>query len=149
MKRPLVLAASAVAASLVLAAASSGAQAPIFAKAMAFGSIRSPQTLHVKPGAMIVDSITIAPGGDFGWHTHGSPVAVVVTGGTLTVYDPSVNDCAPFRVSKGQAFIEPANHLHLARNDGTAPVTLYATYLGLPKGALANHPGKQPSSCNA
>jgi quercetin dioxygenase-like cupin family protein len=149
MKLTLGLAATAVAASLTLAAAATGAEAPIFAKAMAFGSIHSPQTLHVKPGAMIVDSITIAPGGDFGWHTHGSPVAVVVTGGTLTVFDPSVNGCAPFRVSKGQAFIEPANHLHLARNDGKVPVTLYATYLGLPKGALANHPGTQPYSCNA
>jgi quercetin dioxygenase-like cupin family protein len=98
---------------------------------------------------MILDSITVNPGGNFGWHTHGSPVAVVVTSGTLTVFDPSVNGCAPFKVSKGQSFFEPANHLHLARNDGTTPATLYALYLGVPKGVQPNIPGTQPAGCNA
>ena len=91
----------------------------------------------------------MAPGGNFGWHTHGSAVAVVVTGGTLTVFDPLVANCAPFKVGKGQAFIEPANHIHLARNDGTKPVTLYATYLGVPKTSKPNIPGQQPSGCSA
>jgi len=135
-------------AALVAATASFGAAPPIVAKGRAVGTIASPITVKVKPGAMVVETITINPGGTFGWHTHGAPVAVVVTGGTLTVLDPSVNNCAPFKVSKGMAFIEPANHLHLARNDGSKPVTVYATYLGVPKGAAANKPGKQPAGCN-
>ena len=124
-------------------------QLPIVAKPMAFGSIGTPMTLHVKPGAMIVESFTVAPGGNFGWHTHGAPVAVVVASGTLTVFDPTINHCAPFTVSKGMAFIEPANHLHLARNDGSKPATVYATYLGVPKNAGANKPGQQPAGCEA
>src|SRR4029077_10130511 len=99
-------------------------------------------------GATVLDTITIQPGGSFGWHTHGAPVAVVVTSGTLTVFDPSVANCAPFTVSRGQSFIEPANHIHLARNDGTKSVTLYAMYLGIPNGAQANNSATQPTSCN-
>jgi quercetin dioxygenase-like cupin family protein len=145
----LILAIAATATALVLAAASFGAAPPIFAKALGAGTIKTPMTLKVKPGAMVVDAITVQPGGNFGWHTHGAPVAVVVTGGTLTVFDPSVANCKPFKVSKGQAFIEPANHLHLARNDGTKAATLYVTYLGVPKGVMPNRPGTQPAGCAA
>jgi quercetin dioxygenase-like cupin family protein len=98
---------------------------------------------------MILDAITIKPGGSFGWHTHSSPVAVVMTGGTLTVFDPSVANCAPFKVSKGQSFVEPANHVHLARNEGNTRVTLYALYLRVRKGHPANVGAKAPASCNA
>lgn len=147
MKRAfLVLATVAV---LAVAAASMAADTPIVVKALGSGTLKTPMTLKVKPGAMAVDAITVNPGGNFGWHTHGSAVAVVVTGGTLTVFDPTIAKCKPFTVSKGQAFIEPANHLHLARNDGSKPVTLYATYLGVPKSAEPNHPATQPAGCNA
>jgi quercetin dioxygenase-like cupin family protein len=98
---------------------------------------------------MVLTSIRVAPGGSFGWHEHGSPVAVVVTGGTLTVFDPAVANCTPFKVSKGQSFVEPANHVHLARNDTKTPVTLYALYLGVPKTAQANFGVSEPAGCNA
>jgi quercetin dioxygenase-like cupin family protein len=98
---------------------------------------------------MILESFKILPGGNFGWHRHGAPVAVVVTGGTLSVFDPTVNACAPFKVTKGQSFVEPPNHVHLARNDGKTPVTLYALYLGVPKPSGANVGAVQPRGCNA
>jgi quercetin dioxygenase-like cupin family protein len=139
----------ALAAILVMAAPSVGATPPIVARALGIGSMKAPVTINAKARAMIVESIKIPPGGNFGWHTHGSPVAVVVTAGTLTVFDPAVANCAPFKVSKGQSFVERAGHLHLARNDGTKTVTLYATYLGVPKGAQPNIPGKEPAGCNA
>jgi hypothetical protein len=41
------------------------------------------------------------------------------------------------------------NPLHLARNDGTKPVTLYAMYLGIPKGEESNSPEQAPAGCNA
>jgi quercetin dioxygenase-like cupin family protein len=147
MKVTLAVAVAAVA--LIAAAAALAAKPPIFAQARAVGTIKTPMTLQVKPGAMVLDTITIQPGGNFGWHTHGSAVAVVITSGTLTVFDPTVGNCAPFKVSKGQSFIEPADHVHLARNDTTKVVTLYAMYLGVPKGVLPNKPGTQPSGCSA
>jgi quercetin dioxygenase-like cupin family protein len=143
------LAVAGAVAALVAAAAAFAAKPPIFAQARAVGTMKTPMTLAVKPGAVVLDTITIQPGGNFGWHTHGSPVAVVITKGTLTVFDPSVANCAPFKVSKGQSFIEPANHIHLARNDTHTAVTLYAMYLGVPKGVMPNKPGTQPSSCSA
>jgi quercetin dioxygenase-like cupin family protein len=137
----------ALAGALLAAVPALGASPPIVAKAVALGTIKAPFTLKTKPGSMIVDSITVNPGGSFGWHTHGSPVAVVITSGTLTVYDNTVANCAPTHVSKGQSFFEPANHLHMARNETAKPVTLYAVYLGVPKGAPPNAPGKAPAGC--
>jgi quercetin dioxygenase-like cupin family protein len=133
---------------LATASTSVAASPPIFAQALATGKMKA-TVVHASTGAMVLDSITIAPGGNFGWHTHGAPVAVVVRTGTLTVFDPSVGGCAPFKVGKGQSFVEPADHVHLARNDGTTPVRLYALYMGVPKGAGANQPATEPASCNA
>jgi quercetin dioxygenase-like cupin family protein len=138
----------ALVAGLLTASPSIGAGPPVVAKALALGTMQA-TTVHAKAGAMVLESIKIAPGGSFGWHTHASAVAVVVTGGTLTVFDPGIGGCAPFKVSKGHAFIEPANHVHLARNDGTAPVTVYAMYLGIAKGAAANAAASAPTGCNA
>ena len=133
---------------LALAVPAIAADPPIIARPLAVGTMQA-TTINATKGSMILDSIKIAPGGNFGWHTHGAPVAVVVTSGTLTVFDPSVNNCAPFKVSKGSSFVEPANHVHLARNDGKTPVTLYALFLGIPKSAGATVPAAEPSGCNA
>jgi quercetin dioxygenase-like cupin family protein len=147
MKKIVLLIAAATA--LVAATASTGAEAPVVAKALGVGTMKTPMSLQVKPGTLAVERLTVNPGGSFGWHTHGAPVAVVVTSGTLTVFDPTVANCAPFKVSKGQAFIEPANHVHLARNDGAKPATVYATYLGIPKGIHSDKPAEQPAGCSA
>jgi hypothetical protein len=74
---------------LMLAAPSLGGAggAPIVASPLAVGKMTA-TTIHATTGSMILESIKIAPGGSFGWHTHGAAVAVVVTGGTLTVFDP-------------------------------------------------------------
>ena len=137
-----------VIAALALAAPSLATAPLILAQPVAVGHMKA-TTIHAQTGAVVLDSIKIKPGGNFGWHTHGAPVAVVVTGGTLTVFDASVNGCAPFKVSKGQSFVEPANHVHLARNDGKKTVTLYAMYLGLPNPASANAVAAKPASCSA
>jgi quercetin dioxygenase-like cupin family protein len=135
-------------AALVAAASSLATGQPVVAKALAVGKMQA-TTIHATSGQMILETYTIKPGGSFGWHAHGAPVAVVVTRGTLTVFDPSVNACAPFKVSKGQSFVEPANHIHLARNDGTKPATVYALYLGVPKPSDTYIQKAQPAGCNA
>ena len=138
-----------VATALVAAASSFGADAADRREGARLGTINTPMTLKVKPGAMVVDVDHGQPGGNFGWHTHGAPVAVVVTSGTLTVFDPSIGECAPFKVSKGQAFIEPANHVHLARNDTRSRRRCTRSILGIPKGVQANKPAAQPAGCDA
>jgi quercetin dioxygenase-like cupin family protein len=134
---------------LVTAGTSTAASQPIVGTPLGVGTLKAPITVSAKTGAIVVESIKIAPGGDFGRHTHGSAVAVVITGGTLTVWDPTVAGCAPQHYTKGAAFIEPFNHLHRARNEGAKPVTLYATYLGVPKGVQPNIAGKTPGTCSA
>jgi quercetin dioxygenase-like cupin family protein len=137
----------AVVTALAAAAPLLAGNAPITATPLALGKM-SATTIHAQSGSMVLESIKIAPGGSFGWHTHTSPVAVVVKSGTLTVFDPAVGNCEPFKVSKGQAFVEPANHVHLARNEGTAPVKVDVTYLGVPQGAAPDTPAKEPSGCS-
>jgi quercetin dioxygenase-like cupin family protein len=97
-----------------------------------------------KPGDVMVVKVEVAPGGSFGWHSHPSAVAVAIASGTLTLYDSSDPSCSPKQYSRGQGFVEPADHVHLARNEGATPVTLYATYLGVPRGANPNVPAKRP-----
>jgi quercetin dioxygenase-like cupin family protein len=78
--------------------------------------------------------ITVVPGGTFGWHTHPGPVFVAVASGTLSLYEPSHHNrsCDKTNVAPGQAFIEGGGHVHLARNEGSEPVQLYATFLAAP-----------------
>lgn len=147
MRITLLLCTAAVA--LTAATASLGASPPIIGTPLGVGQMAKPFTIDAKAGSMVVEQITIKPGGDFGWHTHGSAVAVVITQGTLTVYDKTVDNCTPFKVGKGKSFIEPANHVHRAKNEGTQTVKLYAVYLGLPKGAPPNKPAETPAGCAA
>jgi hypothetical protein len=74
----------AVVAALAAAAPSFGKDAPIVAKAIAVGKMKA-TTIQAQTGTTILESYRVAPGGSFGWHVHGAPVAVVVASGTLTV----------------------------------------------------------------
>ena len=61
-----------------------------------------------------VDKITVAPGGQSGWHTHAGLVLISVTSGSLLWTD---GDTCQTRVyNAGDGFIEPASHRHLVRN---------------------------------
>jgi quercetin dioxygenase-like cupin family protein len=80
----------------------------------------------------VMEWAKVQPGASFGWHFHREPVLVAITAGTLTLYDSKDAACKPHRYSAGQGFIEPSNHIHIARNEGTKTVSLYATYIGVP-----------------
>lgn len=102
-----------------------------------------------KPADVIVVKVKMPPGSSFGWHSHPSAVAVAIASGTLTLYDGGDPSCSPRRFSRGQGFVESPNHVHLARNEGTRTVILYATYLGVPHGASPNVPASGPANCPA
>ena len=89
-----------VACALIVAVPSLAHGGPVVGHPLAKGTMQA-TTINAQAGSMIFEKITIAPGGSFGWHTHTAPVAVAVAAGTLTVFDPTVNSCAPFKVSKG------------------------------------------------
>jgi quercetin dioxygenase-like cupin family protein len=88
---------------------------------------------------------TVQPGGYFGWHRHGGPVWVVVAAGTLTLYEGDDATCTGHDQPAGRAFLDPGDHVHNARNEGSVPVVVYATFL-LPAGGQTRIDAPAPSS---
>lgn len=106
------------------------------------GTIISQTTANGKD--YILREITVAPGGTTGWHYHDGTLYAYVAQGTLT---HDMSDCAvDATYHRGDTFIEPsgANHVHIGRNLGTTPVTLYVLYVdpaGSPLSEDAPNPG--------
>jgi quercetin dioxygenase-like cupin family protein len=99
------------------------------------------------PRAMLVTRIVVDPGGTFGWHTHPGPVLVAVAKGTLTVFEAHQGHCMRSTVKAGDAFVEDGGHVHLARNQGGAPVQLYATFLARNGTTEFLKPVARPRAC--
>jgi quercetin dioxygenase-like cupin family protein len=86
-------------------------------------------------GEVVVQEITIAPGGTTGWHSHPGPVVVVVKAGTLTYVRAAGGECSSTPYSAGSAFVDPGQgHAHTAFNLGAENLVLYATYFDVPAG---------------
>ena len=100
------------------------------------------------PRDLLVTAITVDPGGSFGWHTHPGPVLVAVSKGTLTVYEAHGSMCMRKAVSAGQGFVEDGGHVHMARNEGSDPVELNATFLARTGTTEFLTPVPEPKACN-
>jgi quercetin dioxygenase-like cupin family protein len=82
----------------------------------------------------VVRSMSIAPGGDTGWHSHPGPVFVLVTAGTGSFYFAADPTFTPVVYPAGTGFVEGGGDVHIFRNEGN--VDLEATVLFLvPHGA--------------
>ena len=79
-------------------------------------------------------TVTIAPKGTSGWHTHPGIVLVTVKSGSVTFYDKT---CTGLVHAAGSTFIEvDGDGPGIARNESpTVPVELVVTYL-VPTGAV-------------
>jgi quercetin dioxygenase-like cupin family protein len=73
-----------------------------------------------------IDKLTIRPGGESGWHAHDGPVMLFVSEGTLTNYIAHGRGCVRSQVRPGHVLLESAGHAHLARNEGTRELVVYA-----------------------
>lgn len=99
-------------------------------------------------GEVVVQQITIAPGGTTGWHSHPGPVVVVVTAGALTFVDEEHGVCTETTYSAGTAFVDPGQgHAHTAFNRGTGNLELIATYFDVPVGASPRIDQPAASAC--
>ena len=86
-------------------------------------------------GEVVVQEITIAPGGTTGWHSHPGPVVVVVKAGTLTYVRDAGGECILTPYAAGTAFVDPGQgHAHTAFNLGADNLVLIATYFDVPAG---------------
>jgi quercetin dioxygenase-like cupin family protein len=99
------------------------------------------------PRDVLGTKITVVPGGTFGWHTHPGPVLVTIASGTLTLYEAHHHGCMKSRVRPGQGFIENGGHVHLARNEGSEDVQIYATFLARTGTSEFLKPAADPGTC--
>lgn len=97
----------------------------------------------------IVQQILIAPGGNFGWHSHPGPVVVVVKAGELTFYDGDDPSCTPRTYVAGQVFVDSGQgHVHYASNlSTTTNLELWATYFDVPPGQPQRIDAPNPGNC--
>jgi quercetin dioxygenase-like cupin family protein len=74
-----------------------------------------------------VQRIVAVPGATFGWHSHPGPTIVTVLSGTLSFYH--AEDCTVRTAyGPGQSFSNLPDEIHLARNEGSVDLVVYASY---------------------
>ena len=93
-------------------------------------------------------TITFAPGGQSGWHTHPGPVFIAVIEGTMTFYEGDDPDCRPMVLHAGQGFVDghTDEHPHIARNETALPAKNLVTYF-VPPGAAVRTDAPNPGNC--
>jgi quercetin dioxygenase-like cupin family protein len=90
--------------------------------------------------------LTLAPGGNGGWHTHAGPHVTIIKQGTLTIIDAK---CKRHDVSAGHAAISSGSTTEKTENKGTTPVTYDVTFV-IPHGAASPRiDAPAPAGCTA
>jgi len=161
--RPLVLAAIVAAFSAVAVAAvltpSSGIVAPVVARAsfadptdikFKIKGQRGQEVIQVNNAQQtVVQQIVIAPGGSTGWHSHPGPVVVLIKSGQMSFYDGDDPICTARTYSGGEAFIDSGQgHVHIARNEGSENLEIWATYFDVPPGGAVRIDAPAPGNCS-
>ena len=94
-----------------------------------------------------VSDIIIAPGGHSGWHSHPGPVLAVLKSGTVTLYYADDPTCSPHSHSAGTVFLEDGGIVHIARNEGIAPVEFVAAFFAPPAPSPPRIDEANPGNC--
>jgi quercetin dioxygenase-like cupin family protein len=93
-----------------------------------------------------VNSNTAIPGANGGWHSHPGLSIVSVVEGAVTLYDADDPTCTPTLVTAGHGFVEPGNHVHLLRNEGTVEARWITTAIR-PAGSAGRIDQPDPGNC--
>jgi quercetin dioxygenase-like cupin family protein len=94
-----------------------------------------------------VVQVTIQPGGTLGWHEHPGLSFVIVKSGTATFYEGDDPTCTPHVIPAGGSLFEPADDVHIVRNEGTEPlvnVVVQVVPTGAPRLISVPSPGNCP-----
>lgn len=102
--------------------------------------------VHTDVSKATLIKYTIIPGGVFGWHQHGGPLWVMVVSGSLTFYDGADPSCTGTVYPAGSAFMDPGDHTHNARNEGSENLVIYVLFM-LPEGAAPRIDAPSPGNC--
>jgi quercetin dioxygenase-like cupin family protein len=158
-RKPLVLAGAGT--TLALAAATVALATPPSGETptpLARGTLIAPASVSLKvtggrigiktQGALdaLMLNITLAPGGNGGWHSHAGPAITIVKQGTVTIIDAK---CQRHDVPAGHAVISPGSSPSENENRGTTPVVVDVTFL-IPHGASSPRVDRPaPAGCTA
>ena len=94
-----------------------------------------------------VVQVTIQPGGTLGWHSHPGLSFVIVKSGTATFYKEDDSTCTPHVLPAGSTFFEPADDVHIPRNEGSEPLVMVVIQI-LPTGAMRRIDEPSPGNCS-
>jgi len=98
---------------------------------------------------LYVQSNVWQPGGSTGWHTHPGPSLVIVTAGTLTVYDGDDPGCAPhvYTPTGNNSFVDVGGgDVHMIKNEGSVEARTIAVQF-VPAGAVRRINADAPAGC--
>jgi quercetin dioxygenase-like cupin family protein len=93
-----------------------------------------------------VNEVTIQPGGTLGWHYHLGPSFVIVKSGTANFYMGDDSNCTSHVIPTGGTLFEPANMVHIVRNEGSVPLVNVVIQL-IPTGAPRLISVPSPGNC--
>src|SRR6476659_2085617 len=154
----IVAAASSVEVAVALTPSSGIISAPVLARASFADPTdlkfkvkgRSQEVINVNNAQQtVVQQIVIAPGGNTGWHSHPGPVVVLIKSGQMSFYDSEDPTCTVRTYSGGEAFIDSGQgHVHIARNEGSVNLELWATYFDVPVGGQFRIDAPSPGNCS-
>ena len=96
---------------------------------------------------LFVQDNTWKAGGSTGWHTHPGASLIIVTQGTVTVYDGDDPDCTPHLYTAGDTFVDSGGgHVHLIRNETASDAKTIAVQL-VPHGPMRRMDAAAPGNC--
>jgi predicted metal-dependent enzyme (double-stranded beta helix superfamily) len=100
---------------------------------------------------LYVQQNTWQPGGSTGWHTHPGPSFVIVTQGSVTVYEGDDPTCTPHVYTANTAdnsFVDiGGGDVHVIRNESGAVAQTTAVQL-IPAGAVRRQDAAAPDTCS-
>jgi quercetin dioxygenase-like cupin family protein len=100
---------------------------------------------------LYVQQNTWQPGGSTGWHTHPGPSFVIVTAGSVTVYEGDDKKCTPHVYTAGttnNSFIDAGGgDVHMIRNE-TGEIAQSVAVQLIPAGATRREDAADPGHCS-
>lgn len=93
------------------------------------------------PAEVTAAVVTLAPGQETGWHTHGVPAFGYVLEGELEV---DYGDKGVRRFRAGDALLEAMGTPHNGRNTGSGPMRILAVFMG-GQGLATSAPASPPA----
>jgi quercetin dioxygenase-like cupin family protein len=110
---------------------------------------RGRDNIHVRDAEdTVLQQIVFAANGTSGWHSHHGPAVILIKSGQLTFYSEDDPGCIGRTFTAGQAFVEPPNLVHFARNESPSEIAeVGVTYLDVPPGASPRVDEPAPGNC--